>query len=62
MLIIEEPEAHLHPAAQTQMAVALTGLVRAGVRVVLTTHSDWLLKEISNLIREGELREKPVNQ
>ncbi len=58
MLIIEEPEAHLHPAAQTQMAVALARMVRAGVRVVVTTHSDWLLKEIGNLMREGELGER----
>ena len=58
MLIIEEPEAHLHPAAQTQMAVALARMVRAGVRVVVTTHSDWLLQQIGNLIREGELGEK----
>ena len=57
-LIIEEPEAHLHPAAQTQMAVALARMVRAGVRVVVTTHSDWLLKEIGNLMREGELGEQ----
>lgn len=57
-LIIEEPEAHLHPAAQTQMAATLARLVRAGVRVVVTTHSDWLLKEIGNLMREGELGEK----
>ena len=57
-LIIEEPEAHLHPAAQTQMAMLLGRLVRAGVRVVVTTHSDWLLKEIGNLMREGELREQ----
>ena len=56
-LIIEEPEAHLHPAAQTRMAVTLARMVRAGVRVVVTTHSDWLLKEIGNLMREGELRE-----
>ena len=55
MLIIEEPEAHLHPAAQTRMAVTLARMVRAGVRVLVTTHSDWLLKEIGNLIREGEL-------
>ena len=56
-LIIEEPEAHLHPAAQTRMAVTLARMVRAGVRVVVTTHSDWLLKEIGNLMREGELGE-----
>lgn len=58
MLIIEEPEAHLHPAAQTQMAGILGRLVNAGVQVVVTTHSDWLLKEIGNLMREGELGEK----
>ncbi len=58
MLIIEEPEAHLHPAVQTQMAVSLARMVRAGVRVVVTTHSDWLLQQIGNLMREGELGEK----
>ena len=60
-LIIEEPEAHLHPAAQTQMAVTLARIVRTGVRVVVTTHSDWLLKEVGNLIRKGELDEKTGN-
>lgn len=55
-LIIEEPEAHLHPGAQADMAVILARLVRAGVRVVITTHSDWLLEEIGNLIRAGELK------
>ena len=57
-LIIEEPEAHLHPAAQTEMAAILARLVRCGVRVVVTTHSDWLLKGIGNLIRQGELEEQ----
>ncbi len=61
-LIIEEPEAHLHPGAQTEIALTLAGLVRAGVRVVVTTHSDWLLKEIANLIRIGELKRKNVPQ
>ena len=54
-LIIEEPEAHLHPAAQTKVALTLARLVRAGVRVIITTHSDWLLEQISNLVREGEV-------
>ena len=57
-LIIEEPEAHLHPGAQTEIAATLARLVRVGVRVVVTTHSDWLLKEIGNLIREGILNQK----
>ena len=52
-LIIEEPEAHLHPGAQADMAVILARLARAGVKVIITTHSDWLLQEIGNLILEG---------
>ena len=54
-LIIEEPEAHLHPRSQTEMATVLARLSRAGVRVIVTTHSGWLLKQISNLVRQGEL-------
>lgn len=57
-LIIEEPEAHLHPGAQADMAVILARLVRAGVRAIVTTHSDWLLEEISNLALEGLLGEE----
>ncbi len=58
LLIIEEPESHLHPGAQTKIAQTLARLVRAGVRVVITTHSNWLLKQIGNLIREGELQKQ----
>ena len=57
-LIIEEPEAHLHPAAQTDMAKTIARLVRAGVRVLVTTHSDFMLQEIGNLMRVGMLKEK----
>ena len=58
LLIIEEPESHLHPGAQTKMAQTLARLVRAGVYVLITTHSNWLLKQIGNLIREGELQKQ----
>lgn len=61
-LIIEEPEAHLHPRAQTKMALALARLVRAGVRVIITTHSDWLLEQMGNLVREGEVMKLGKNK
>ncbi len=61
-LIIEEPEAHLHPAAQTKVALTLARLVRADVRVVITTHSDWLLEQIGNLVREGEVMKLGKNK
>ena len=56
LIIIEEPESHLHPDLQTKIAHILARLVRAGVRVLITTHSNWLLQQIGNLIREGELQ------
>ena len=55
VLIVEEPEAHLHPALQAAFARELAWLVRAGVRVVLTTHSEWLLEQIGNLVRLSAL-------
>ena len=55
LLIIEEPEAHLHPSAQTAIALTLARLVRAGVRVIVTTHSSWFLQQIANIIRQGEV-------
>ncbi len=61
-LIIEEPEAHLHPAAQTKVSLTLARLVRAGVRVIITTHSDWLLEQIGNLVREGEVMKLGKNK
>ena len=51
VLIIEEPEAHLHPAMQAAFARELARLVRAGVRIVMTTHSEWFLEQIGNLVR-----------
>lgn len=50
LLIIDEPESHLDTANQVQFARLLARLVKAGVRVLITTHSDYLLKEINNLI------------
>ena len=58
VLIVEEPEAHLHPAMQAAFARELARLVRAGVRIVLTTHSEWLLEQIGNLVRLSALPKK----
>lgn len=54
-VIIEEPEGHLHPAAQAEVARLLVKLANVGVRVIVTTHSDWLLEQFANLVRMAEL-------
>ena len=58
ILIIEEPEAHLHPAMQAEIAKELARLALSGVRVVMTTHSEWILEQIGNLVRTSELPQK----
>ena len=59
VLIIEEPESNLHPAMQVELVRQLARAVNAGVRVMLTTHSEWVLEELANLVRLSHLeREK----
>ena len=50
LLIIDEPESHLDTNNQVQLARLLARLVNSGVKVLITTHSDYLIKEINNLI------------
>lgn len=55
IFIVEEPEAHLHPGAQREIAGILVELVNAGVNVVITTHSDVILEQISNLVHADKI-------
>lgn len=50
LLIIDEPELNLHPDNQRKMAGLLARLVNSGVKVMVTTHSDYLVREINNRI------------
>ena len=54
-LIIEEPESHLHPAAQQKVAAALALLVRNGFRVLITTHSHYMVEQISDFVAASNL-------
>ncbi len=56
VLIIEEPEAHLHPANQRIIAKYLAQLVRRGVHVLITTHSDWLVEQLSSIVKLASMR------
>ncbi len=49
-LIIEEPEAHLHPQNQSILAKYLARLIRKNVNLIITTHSEFLLEKLSNFI------------
>jgi hypothetical protein len=48
LLVIDEPEAHLHPENQRHIARVLVRLVNAGVRVICPTHSSLIVHQLSN--------------
>ncbi len=50
LLMIDEPELNLHPANQRRLARLLARLVNAGIKVFVTTHSDYIIKEFNLLI------------
>ncbi len=55
VLIVEEPESHLHPAMQVEFTRQLAALVKKGIRVIITTHSEWVLEEIANVVGRSKL-------
>ena len=50
LLVFDEPELNLHPANQRLMAQLLVRLVSIGIKVIITSHSDFLIREINNRI------------
>lgn len=46
MLIVENPEAHLHPAGQSRIGFFLAMMAKAGVQIVLETHSEHVINGI----------------
>ena len=55
LLVIEEPEAHLHPASQAVLAKFIVRMIRAGLYVLATTHSEIMLEEFSKCLEAGRL-------
>jgi ABC-type branched-subunit amino acid transport system ATPase component len=57
LLIVDEPELHLHPENQRRVAKLFARLINIGIKVFITTHSDYIIKEINTLIMLNQ--EKP---
>ncbi len=55
LLLVENPEVHLHPAGQAAMGEFLAEAATAGVQVMIETHSDHVLNGIRRAVRSGTL-------
>ncbi|MCA2813116.1 MAG: ATP-binding protein [Microcystis sp. M090S1] len=49
-LVIDEPEMNLHPESQVKLLESLAILVNLGVRILLTTHSPYLMAHLNNIV------------
>ena len=53
-IIIDEPEMNLHPAVQVELAEFLAMLVNAGLHVLITTHSPYIVDHLANLMQAAK--------
>jgi predicted ATPase len=60
ILLIENPEVHLHPVGQGLVGQFLSDVARAGVQVIIETHSDHILNGIRRSVKANRLTPEQV--
>lgn len=61
IVIIENPEAHLHPRGQAEMGRLIAETVARGVQVFVETHSDHMINGIRVSVKKGVVKPEDVN-
>ena len=62
LFMIDEPELNLHPENQRRIARLFARLVNLGIKVFMTTHSDYIVKEFNTLIMLGQKDNKRLQE
>jgi len=61
LLLIENPESHLHPQGQAQLGSLLACAAADGVQLIVETHSDHLLNGVRVAVKERQISPKQVS-
>ena len=62
LLMIDEPELNIHPENQRKLARIFAKLVNTGLKVIISTHSDYLIHEFNTLIMLSEDKDKTLRK
>ncbi|GAA2426805.1 AAA family ATPase [Streptomyces glaucus] len=56
LILLENPEAHLHPKGQSRMAALLSAAAATGAQLIVETHSDHVLNGVRIAVKRGVLQ------
>jgi predicted ATPase len=56
LILLENPEAHLHPKGQSRMAALLSASAATGAQLIVETHSDHVLNGVRIAVKQGVLQ------
>ncbi len=60
LVIIENPESHLHPKGQAVLGSFLAHAANSGVQIITETHSDHILNGIRIAVRKGNIKAEDI--
>ncbi|MEU0519195.1 DUF3696 domain-containing protein [Streptosporangium sp. NPDC006007] len=60
LILLENPEAHLHPRGQTMMATLAAAAVASGAQLIVESHSDHVLNGLRLAVKHGTLTDSAV--
>lgn len=61
LIILENPEAHLHPRGQSQMGRLFTLAAACGIQMIVETHSDHILNGVRVAVKNGVINPEKTN-
>ncbi|WP_071819731.1 AAA family ATPase [Enterobacter kobei] len=61
VILIENPEAHIHPTGQTKLGYLCAIAAKAGIQLIIESHSDHFFNGVRLALKDGIVKNKLSN-